>query len=155
MGLESGPATDLALEPIRPDHDRRTHIERVGHVLAPGSHDVTILPEQSDCTGLDPDLQPRFRGFLREVAVEEGPLKDISTLVPGPGLVDDQRASVGRDHAGAADLMADEFLRRREADFLHPSLPDSLPASDRRSHLRALLDEEVLRPSLGLVLARR
>src|SRR5438034_6046148 len=118
MGLESGPATDLALEPIRPDHDRRTHIERVGHVLAPGSHDVTILPEQSDCTGLDPDLGPRFRGFLREVAVEEGPLKDISALVPGPGLVDDQRASVGRDHAGAVDLMADEFLRRREADFL-------------------------------------
>ena len=124
-------------------------------MLAPGSHDVTILPEQSDCTGLDPDLGPRFRGFLREIAVEQGPLEDISALVPGPGLVDDQRASVGRDHAGAIDLMADEFLRRREADFLQPSLRDPLPASDRGPDLRALLDEEDLRPSLGRVLRGR
>src|SRR5205823_10519494 len=131
MGLESGPATDLALEPVRPDHDRRTHIERVGHVLAPGSHDVTILPEQSDCTGLDPDLGPRLRGFLREIAVEQGPLEDVAALVPGPGFVHDQRASIGRDHAGAVDLVADELLRRRAPRFLQPSLRAALPASAR------------------------
>src|SRR5438046_10721611 len=128
MGLESGPATDLALEPIRPDHDRRTHIERVGHVLAPGSHDVTILPEQSDCTGLDPDLGPRFRGFLREVAVEEGPLKDISALVPGPGLVHDQRASVARDHACARVLIAGQFRPPRAARSPPPSPSHTPPA---------------------------
>ncbi len=101
------------------------------------------------------DLGPRLRGLLREIAVEQGPLEDVAALVPGPGLVHDQRASIGRDHAGAVDLVADELLRRREADFLQPSLRDALPASDRGPDLRALLDEEDLCAPLGRVLRGR
>src|SRR5439155_20386491 len=100
-------------------------------------------------------ISARLRGFLREIAVEQGPLEDVAALVPGPGFVHDQRASIGREPAGAVDLVADELLRRREADFLQPSLRDALPASDRGPDFRALLDKEDVGAPLGHVLRGR
>src|SRR3989442_514349 len=76
--LEPRPPPHLAFDPVRPDHDLRAHVVQAPHPLEAGSDDATVLLEEPHRGRPDPDLCPRLRGELREVAVEQVPLEDVT-----------------------------------------------------------------------------
>src|SRR5438445_9777147 len=104
MGLKPCPSPDLALESVRADSDLRAHVERVAHVLARRAGDVAVVPPQVDRARLDHDLRPGPRGLFREMAVEQVSLEDVSALVPGQRVVENERRAIRSDHPRAVDL---------------------------------------------------
>src|SRR6266571_2139550 len=154
MGLEPGPPSHLAFEPVGPDDDIRPDVERVAHMLASRPDDASVLPEKGDRARLDHDLCAGLRGLPRKEPIEEISLEDVAALVPGPGLVEEQRRAVRRDDARTVDLVTDELPARRQLDFLEPTFRDAFATSNGRTDLGSLLNQEDVGPAEGCVLRR-
>src|SRR5438046_7219173 len=81
LRLDSRPASDLALETIRADDDLRAHLERVGHVFASCTDDLSVVSEEFDGARLDQNLRSGLRGLFREIPVEQVALEDVTAFV--------------------------------------------------------------------------
>src|SRR6266704_6758776 len=121
-------------------------------MLAPGPDDASVLPDESDRARLDHDLCAGLRGLPSEEPIEQVSLEDVAALVPGPGLVEDQRRAVRGDDARTVDLVTDELAARREPDLLEPAFRDPFSAPNGCTDLGSLLNQEHVGPAEGRVL---
>src|SRR6266704_6867431 len=123
-------------------------------MLAPGPDDASVLPEESDRARLDHDLCAGLRGLPSEEPIEQVSLEDEAALVPGPGLIEDQRRAVRGDDARTVDLVTDELSVRRRTDRFEPPFRDAFAAPNGRTDFGSLLNQEDVGPADGGVLRR-
>src|SRR5207302_5420158 len=95
------------------------------------------------------------RGLLRQIAVEQVALEDVTALIPRARLVHDEGGPVRCDHSGAVDLVTDELPGRCEADFVQPPLRDAFSTPHGCPDLGAFLDQKDIRASARRVLRGR
>src|SRR5207247_9093277 len=105
-------ASNLALETVRADDHLCAYLERLGHVFASCTDDLSVVSEESDGARPDQNLRSGLRGLLREIPVEQVALEDVTAFVPRASLIDDEGGPGWSNHAGPLNFVTDELPGR-------------------------------------------